>query len=410
MSLNKTPRSSRLHVGIFGRTNVGKSTFLNMVAGQDVSITSKQPGTTTDVVEKQMELQPLGPLVFFDTGGLDDDSTLAGERIAKARHTLAGVDVAVLVLEPNSWGDFEEELLEEFEQHEVPYLLVVNKIDHESPEPDFQQKLEKKSEQEVIYVSSLAERGETDYVDQFKRQLIEICPEDFLDPPTLIGDLIFPGGLILLVVPIDLEAPKGRLILPQVQTIRNALDNEAAVLTVKDNGYKEILERIGVSPELVVCDSQSVELVGNQTPVDIPFTTFSILFARRKGNLRELIAGAQQLEKLQPGANVLIAEACSHHPIEGDIGREKIPAWLNEFVGAKLNYDVYSGRDFPRELKKYDIIIHCGGCMINRRRMLYRLQRARESGTPITNYGLCIARLHDLLGRALEPFEKGVNY
>ncbi len=403
MSINSAPKSVRLHIGLLGRTNVGKSTFLNMVADQAVSITSKQPGTTTDVVEKQMEFLPLGPVVFHDTAGLDDDSGLAGKRLEKTRRALAGIDVAVLVVEPESWSDYEQELVAELESREIPFIVVVNKVDAREPTAQFKSKISELTDN-YIFCSSLESAAQERHINAFKKELIEICPEDFLNPPTLVGDLIPPGELGLLIVPIDLEAPKGRLILPQVQTIRNALDNEAATVVVKDNSYPEILEKLAEPPALCVCDSQVVEPMVENTPDSVPCTTFSILFARQKGDLLETARGAARLHHLRPGDRVLIGEACSHHPIEDDIGREKIPRWLNEFVGGELDFDVYSGRDFPADLSEYELIIHCGGCMINRRRMFYRIQRAREAAVPITNYGICISLVHNVLQRTLSPF------
>lgn len=403
MSMNSAPRSVRLHIGIFGRTNVGKSTFLNMITDQSVSITSEQPGTTTDVVEKQMELLPLGPVVFHDTAGLDDASGLAGKRLEKTRRALAGIDVAVLVVEPGCWSEYEKKLLAELEDRELPFVLVVNKLDLEAPSPQFKEKLEARAEN-IIYCSSLEPDNRDEYINAFKRELIEICPEDFLNPPTLVGDLIPAGEVGVLVVPIDLEAPKGRLILPQVQTIRNALDNDATTLVAKDNRYPQVLDKLEASPAIVICDSQVVQKMVENTPPEVSCTTFSILFARQKGDLPVLASGAAKIHALQPGARVLIGEACSHHPIEGDIGREKIPRWLTEFVGGELDFDVYSGQDFPDDLNSYDLIVHCGGCMINRRRMLFRLQRAREAGVPVTNYGICISLVHEALDRTLSPF------
>ncbi len=379
-----------------------------MLTGQAVSITSNQPGTTTDVVEKQMELLPLGPVLFFDTGGLDDSSKLASERVKKARKVLDGVDVGVIVVEPGAWGEYEKKLLEVFENREVARLLVVTKIDRLSPGSEFRKKLEATGE-EVVFLSSHDPARREQYLNAFKRALIGICPADFLNPPTLVGDLLEPGRIGVLVVPVDLQAPKDRLILPQVQTIRNALDNDLASLVVKDSGYAQILKQLKRPPGLTVCDSQVVEKIARLTPEPVPLTTFSILFARRKGNLEQLARSAAALQRLQPGDRLLIAEACTHHPIEGDIGRDKIPRWLNSYVGGELQYEVYAGRDFPEELQKYRLIVHCGGCMINRRRMLYRTQQAREAALPITNYGLCIAETQGLTERVLAPFPEALE-
>ncbi|MGM0380980.1 MAG: [FeFe] hydrogenase H-cluster maturation GTPase HydF, partial [bacterium] len=401
--MKSAPKSVRLHIGIFGRTNTGKSTFLNLVCNQQAAITSASPGTTTDVVEKKMELLPLGPVVFHDTGGVDDSSKLGKDRIQKAKKALNGVDIATLVVEADKFTTYEEKLIQNFKKQEIPYLIIINKTDKQEPSQQFKEKLTNFTEH-IIECSSIDSQNRDRYINSYKKQLIELVPEDHLNPPTLVGDLIPEGEVGVLVVPLDMEAPKGRLILPQVQTIRNALDNNAATAVVKETEYPHLLKKLNSPPAVVICDSQVVGPVAEQTPNNIPLTTFSILFARRKGELPRLAAGASILEKIGDGDKILIAEACSHHPIEGDIGREKIPNWINKYTGAHPDYDVYSGRDFPDNLSAYRLIIHCGGCMINRRRMLYRFQRAQEEHIPITNYGVCISAVHNLLERTLEPF------
>lgn len=401
--MNKTPKSLRLHLGIFGRTNVGKSSFLNMICGQDAAITSSQPGTTTDVVEKTMELLPIGPVVFMDTAGLDDVSSLGEKRIEKARKVFEHADIIFLLTTAGEWDEYEDDVLATAQKNNVAVICVINKIDMETPTDSFVADVTEKCKN-VITVSSVATDSREDSISQIKQKLIDLCPDDFLAPPPLIGDLLPDGGMAALIVPIDLEAPKGRLILPQVQTIRDCLDNDCASLVVKDREFKFFMEKHSLRPDLVVCDSQVVLQMVADTPTDIKCTTFSILFARYKGDLPELAKGGAAIENLRPGDNVLIAESCSHHPIEDDIGRVKIPRWLKQYVGGDLNIDTVAGKDFPKDVGKYKVIIHCGGCMFNRRQMLFRIDEARRAGVPITNYGVAISAVHGVLDRVLEPF------
>jgi [FeFe] hydrogenase H-cluster maturation GTPase HydF len=406
--MKKTPKSLRLQIGLFGRTNVGKSSFLNLVAGQDVAITSPVAGTTTDVVEKSMELLPLGPVVFLDTAGLDDVSVLAELRLKKTAKIFDRSDVFVLIVEPNRWTDYEDHVLDEARKREIPPILVVNKVDLEGPAPAFLEEVKKKTER-VLLCSSLDFSRRDTAIHLFKKFLIEICPDDFLKPPPLVGDLLPPGGLAALIVPIDLEAPKGRLILPQVQTIREALDFDASVLVSKEREFRQALENLRTPPDLVICDSQVVMKMVADTPESIKCTTFSILFARNKGDLVEMARGAAVIGTLRPNDRVLISEACSHHAIEDDIGRVKIPRWLRQYVGGELKIDVYSGRDYPENLREYKLVVHCGGCMLTRREVLSRIQKAREERVPITNYGLCISFSQGVIRRVLSPFPAALD-
>jgi [FeFe] hydrogenase H-cluster maturation GTPase HydF len=406
--MKKTPKSLRLQIGLFGRTNVGKSSFLNLVAGQDVAITSPVPGTTTDVVEKAMELLPLGPVVFLDTAGLDDSSVLAEARLKKTVRIFDRSDVITLVVEPNTWTDYEERILGEAKKREIPLVVVVNKIDLDLPSADFIKEVHSKTSR-VLSCSSVDFDQRDPVINQYKKFLIEVCPEDFLKPPPLVGDLLPGAGLAVLIVPIDLEAPKGRLILPQVQTLREALDFDATVMVVKEKEYAHSLSNLKTPPHLVICDSQVVLKMVADTPEGIPCTTFSILFARNKGDLAELSRGAAAIETLRPGDRVLIAEACSHHAIEDDIGRVKIPRWMRQYVGGDLRIDVSSGRDYPDNLKEYQLIIHCGACMLTRREMLARIQKAKEEKVPITNYGLSISLSQGVIRRVLSPFPAALD-
>lgn len=406
--MRKTPKSLRLQIGLFGRTNVGKSSFLNLVAGQDVAITSPIAGTTTDVVEKSMELLPLGPVVFLDTAGLDDTSLLAEFRLKKTVKIFDRSDVIILLVEPNAWTGYEDRILEEAQKREIPPILVVNKIDLESPTEKFVEEIREKSER-VLLCSSIDSDHRDQYVNVFKKYLIEVCPEEFLKPPPLIGDLVLAGGLAVLIVPIDLQAPKGRLILPQVQTIREALDHDCSVLVVKEREYAQALNNLKNPPNIVVCDSQVVLKMVADTPEPIRCTTFSILFSRNKGDLIEMARGAAVIETLKANDKILISEACSHHAIEDDIGRVKIPRWLRQYVGGDLQIDVYSGRDYPDNLKEYKLIVHCGGCMLTRREMLARIQKAKEEKVPVTNYGLCISFSQGVIKRVLSPFPAALD-
>jgi [FeFe] hydrogenase H-cluster maturation GTPase HydF len=409
--MNLTPKSLRLHIGLFGRTNVGKSSFLNMIAGQDVAIVSKVPGTTTDVVEKPMELLPLGPVVFLDTAGVDDTSELAELRMAKTRKIFDRSEVIAIVLEAESWTAFEDGILAEAAARSVPVILVVNKIDLKAPSGEYLSMLKQKSPR-VISCSSIDLPGRERYLAAFKQHLLEACPEEFLAPPSLMADLLSSGdgiGLAVLVVPIDLQAPRGRLILPQVQAIRDCLDSDAAVAVVKEREYPALLKKLAAPPDITVCDSQVVLKVVGDTPPGVPCTTFSILFARNKGDLVEMARGAAVLTDIGPGDRILIAEACSHHAIEDDIGRVKIPRWIRQYAGADIAIETCAGRDYPEDLDRYRLIIHCGGCMLTRREMLFRIEEARRSGVAVTNYGVAISALQGVIERTLAPFPAALD-
>ncbi|MBU1783938.1 MAG: [FeFe] hydrogenase H-cluster maturation GTPase HydF [Candidatus Omnitrophica bacterium] len=401
--MKNAPKSLRLQIGIFGRTNVGKSSFLNMVCGQDFAITSHVPGTTTDVVEKTMELLPVGPVVFLDTAGVDDTSTLSGLRVNKGRKIFDRSDIILMVTEPEKWEKYEDGIIKEAEERRIPVIAVINKSDIIPPTDDFIKRIGKKT-QGVLVCSSLNTAGRDDYVDVLKQYLIGLCPEDFMKPPVLAGSLVPENGMVLMIVPIDMEAPRGRIILPLVQMIRETLDNNASAIIVKETGYLEQLGKLTTPPDLVICDSQVVARMVEETPPNVACTTFSIVFAGNKGDLAGMVAAVAIIKKLKPGDNILIAEACSHHPIGDDIGRIKIPEWLEEYVGGSLNISTCAGRDFPEDIESYKLIIHCGGCMITRREMLSRLRLAGKRSIPMTNYGVCISYLAGVLERVLSPF------
>ena len=404
----KTPKSLRLQIGLFGRTNTGKSSFLNMVAGQDVAITSKLPGTTTDVVEKSMELLPIGPVVFLDTAGMDDTSKLSQLRINKTKKIFARADIILLLTEPNIWGEYEDRIFSEAEAGNIPVIIIVNKVDLAYPSDAFMEKISAFSSK-FLLCSSINAASRDSYINLLKKHIIKCCPDDFLNPPALIGDLMPKEGLAVLIVPIDLEAPRGRIILPQVQAIRDILDNNQAALVVKESEYPQVLKKLAKPPDIVVCDSQVVSHMVDNTLNSIPCTTFSILFSRYKGDLITAVRAAAVFKVLEPNDKVLIAEACSHHPIEGDIGRVKIPNWLREYTGLNLKIDVFSGRDYPEDLERYKLVIHCGGCMITRREMLFRIQKAKEQKVAVTNYGVAISMLRGVLERALSPFPEALE-
>lgn len=399
--MRSTPKGMRLHIGIFGRRNVGKSSLLNALTRQQVAIVSEVAGTTTDPVEKPMELLPLGPVLFIDTAGVDDTGALGEMRVEKTRRILDRTDLGLIVAVGGVWGEFEEEIRRELASRGTPVIAVFNKIDLESPPRSLLERLAAGTDPLAI-VQTVAARG--DGVDALRDELIRCAPEDFVIPPSILGDLVGPGEPVVLVVPIDQEAPRGRLILPQVQAIRDLLDHDAWCLVVKERELREALESLKKKPALVVTDSQAFLKVAGDTPDDVPLTSFSILFSRYKGDLPEFVRGATAIDHLRPGDRVLIADACSHHPIGDDIARVKIPRWLTQYVGGKLEITNTQGRDWPEDLPAYRLIVHCGACMWNRREVLSRILRARRAGVPITNFGMAIAWSLGVFERALAPF------
>ena len=398
------PRNLRLHIGLFGRRNVGKSSLLNAITRQDVAIVSATPGTTTDPVEKPMELLPLGPVLFIDTAGVDDVGALGEQRIARTRKVLDRADLGVLVAEAGSWDSFEESLLAELNARRVPVIVAFNKSDLAAPAPDLVARL---AAEKVPTVRTAAPTATG--IGELRAALLAAAPADYLDARRIAGDLVGPGELVVLVIPIDKEAPKGRLILPQVQTIRDLLDSDSFCMVVKERELKAALERLNRPPKLVVTDSQAFLKVVADTPRDVLLTSFSILFARFQGDLTEMVRGTLAIERLAKGDTVLIAESCTHHPIGEDIGRVKIPRWLAQYTGCTLEFVTVQGHDFPGDLSPYALVVHCGNCMGNRREMLSRILRCRQAGVPITNYGLTIAYSLGIFERALEPFPAALD-
>ena len=393
------PKSFRLHIGIFGRRNAGKSSILNALTSQEVSIVSEIAGTTTDPVEKPMELLPLGPVLFIDTAGIDDTGALGEKRIQKTMQVFDRTDLGLLVTNYAEWGEFEELILKELQDRGIPVVVVFNKCDV-YPERNCLAKSISGEKIPTVETSVISRKG----IPELRQTILKQAPDDFINRPSIVSDLVGPGEMAVLVVPIDKEAPKGRLILPQVQSIRDLLDADSFCVVVKERELREVFTRFTKPPKLVVTDSQAFLKVAADTPTEIPLTSFSILFARYQGDLPEMVKGAMAIDKLKTGDKVLIAEACSHHPIGEDIGTVKIPRWLTQYVGGKLEFVHHRGHDFPENLSDFKLIIHCGACMWNRREMLSRLMKARMAGVPLTNYGLTIAYSLGIFERALQPF------
>jgi len=402
--MQSTPKALRLHIGIFGRRNVGKSSLLNAITRQQVSIVSAVAGTTTDPVEKPMELLPLGPVLFVDTAGVDDEGALGELRMQRTRAILDRVDLGVVVTEAGTWGPFEDGLLAELKRRHVPVVIAVNKVD-DRPLADGERTRLLHAGNALVALSALTGEG----VAEVREALLRLAPADHFDSRRIISDLVPPGAVAVLVIPIDKEAPKGRIILPQVMAIRDLLDGESLAFVVQDRGLRQALDGLKAPPALVVTDSQAFEGVAAAVPPGVPMTSFSILMARFQGDLAEQIRGTLAIDRLTGGDRVLIAETCTHHPIGDDIGRVKIPKWLGEYTGANLEFAHVQGRDFPADLSPYRLVVHCGNCTGNRREMLSRIHRCREAGVPITNYGLTIAYSLGILERALAPFPSALE-
>ncbi len=395
----KALKSLRLHIGIFGKTNVGKSSLLNRITNQDVSIVSDIAGTTTDVVEKSMELLPIGPVNFLDTAGIDDNTALSGERIEKTMKVLNRVDVAIVVCDYSGFSDYEKSLINKLDELKIPYIVVVNKTDIHNIEELKLQEI-KAICSNVLITSTI---HDNDIVYKLKSMLVKLLPEDFVNSPKIVGDLVPEKSTVILVIPIDKEAPKGRIILPQVQTLRDLLDSNCMSLVVKETELAQALDNLKTPPSLVITDSQAFKKVDEIVPNDINLTSFSILFAKLKGDLNAFKNGAEAIDTLQDGDRVLILESCTHHAIEDDIGRVKIPRLLKQKTGKELVIEHKSGHDFP-DISEYKLIIHCGACMTNRREVLSRILIANKNNVPISNYGIVISYCLGILPRAMKIF------
>lgn len=400
----KTLKSLRLHIGIFGKTNVGKSAFLNRITNQDISIVSEIAGTTTDVVEKSMELLPVGAVVFLDTAGINDTTALGKERIEKTMKVINRTDVAVIICDYKGFDEYEIGLVKKFEELKIPFMVVVNKSDVEEISDVALEKIKSVVGENTPILKTSA-TSDKEIVFKFKAKLVKMLPEDFVNSPKIVGDLVSPKSTVILVIPIDKEAPKGRIILPQVQTIRDLLDSDCLSYSVKVSELAEAINNLKESPALVVTDSQAFREVSQIVPENIPLTSFSILFARLKGDLKAFAEGAKAIDELKDGDKVLILESCTHHAIEDDIGRVKIPNLLLKKTGKNLVIDNYAGHDLP-DISKYNLIIHCGACMTNKREVLSRILLANEKGIPITNYGMTISYCLGIMDRAMKIFDK----
>ena len=400
MGMNQTPSSERVHIGLFGKRNAGKSSVINAVTNQDIAIVSAVRGTTTDPVYKSMELLPLGPVMLIDTPGLDDEGELGVLRVQKGLDVLRKTDIALLIVDGTAGMSPEDERLEEeLKKRGLPYLVVFNKWDLVQEKSAGEENSGAEPEDERhIRVSARTGEG----IQELKERLARMVPAG--KEKRLVGDLLEPHDLVVLVVPIDKAAPKGRLILPQQQTIRDVLESGAVSVVVREKELKETLKKLGTKPKLVITDSQVFGLVDRDTPEDILLTSFSILFARYKGNLAQAVRGAGALESLRDGDKILISEGCTHHRQCDDIGTVKLPRWIENYTGKKPEFVFTSGTGFERNLKEYHMIVHCGGCMLNEQEMQYRLKMAENQGVPMTNYGILIAYMKGILERSLQPF------
>ena len=395
----KSLKSLRLHISIFGKTNVGKSSFLNKITGQSVSIVSDIKGTTTDVVEKSAELFPIGPVVFLDTAGIDDDTILSEKRIQKTLDVLNRTDVAILVITPDGLTDYDKNLIIKFTELDIPFMVVVNKSDLNTVS---EQKLSE-IQNYTKHIIQISAAKDNNLVDVFVSALVKLVPEDFVSTQSILGDIINPTDIVVLVTPIDKEAPKGRLILPQVQTIRDILDNKCIAVVTQVDNLQKTLESLNCTPKLVVTDSQAFKEVNEILPDNIPLTSFSILFARLKGDLNTFKKGAYAISDLKQNDKVLILESCTHHAIDDDIARVKIPKLIEKKLGYRPNFEYKTGHDFP-DISEYKLIIHCGACMTNRKEVLSRILIANKNNIPITNYGIAISYCLGILERATDVF------
>lgn len=397
MSLNSVVSAERVHIGFFGLRNAGKSSVVNAVTGQSLSLVSDIKGTTTDPVKKAMELLPLGPVVIIDTPGIDDEGTLGEMRVKRAKQILNQTDIAVLVVDgEKGLQPADEKLISLFDGKAIPYIIAYNKSDLLNSVPE--------ADENKIYVS--AENGTNIYeLKEMIARKAKICENE----KKLVADLISPNDLVVLVVPIDSAAPKGRLILPQQQVIRDVLESGACAVVCRETELKDTLAALGRKPKLVITDSQTFGKVSADTPADIPLTSFSILFVRYKSDLTAAVRGAAQLDKLKDGDRVLISEGCTHHRQCEDIGTVKMPAWVRGYTGKNIEFDFTSGAEFPEDLSSYSLVIHCGACMLNPREMQSRSRHAKDCGVPMTNYGVAIAQMHSILRRSIELFPEALK-
>ena len=394
-------KASTPHLGIYGRRNTGKSSLVNCIAGQDIAIVSDHAGTTTDPVKKTFEITGFGPVVLIDTAGIDDTGELGNQRIERTVRTLSTIDLALLVITDNIWGSFEDDLVKSFREQVVPFILIHNKSDQTVPNIHFINFIKEKTGGDIFEFSTIDKRN----FEALISLIIKTIPEHSLKETSLLGDLITYGDTVLLITPIDVEAPAGRLILPQVQTIRDVLDNEGVAIVLKEREVDAFLKKSGIKPALVVTDSQIFIKADASVPADIPLTSFSILQARFKGDFENYLKGTPKISDLKDGDRVLMLESCTHHVSCDDIGRTKIPRWITNFTGKKIEFDVIAGLDvLPRPVTDYALVVQCGGCMITRKQLHNRLLPAIQAGVPVTNYGMAIAYVQGIYKRAIAPF------
>jgi len=399
-------RDAKPHIGIYGRRNNGKSSLINCLAGQDIAIVSDHAGTTTDPVKKSFEITGFGPVILVDTAGIDDSGELGAKRVDRTIRTLDIIDLALLIVIDNSWGEFEDDLISKFRLQELPFIIIHSKSDISVPTREFMAKVREKTGRELFEFSAVDRRDYEKLIDLIR----ETIPEHSYRTPTLLGDLINYGDVVILITPIDVEAPAGRLILPQVQAIRDILDNDAVAIVLKEREVDAFLKKTKIRPALAVTDSQVFVKADASIPHDIPLTSFSILLARFKGDFENYLKGTPKISDLKDGDRVLLLESCTHHVACDDIGRTKIPRWISSFTGKKIEYDVVAGLDIlPRPITDYSLLIQCGGCMITRRQLHNRLQPAIKAGIPVTNYGMAIAYVQGIYKRAIAPFVSGKN-
>jgi [FeFe] hydrogenase H-cluster maturation GTPase HydF len=394
-------RDAKPHIGIYGRRNNGKSSLINCLAGQDIAIVSEQPGTTTDPVKKSFEITGFGPVILVDTAGIDDSGELGEKRVDRTLRTLDIIDLALLVVTDNSWGEFENALISKFRDQDLPFIIVHTKSDLAEPSAEFRERIKFNTGTDLVEFSSADKRNYEGLINLIK----EAIPEHSYKTPTLLGDLVNHGDIVILITPIDVEAPAGRLILPQVQAIRDILDNDAVAIVLKEREVDSFLKKTGVRPALAITDSQVFIKADASIPPDIPLTSFSIMLARFRGDFDNYLKGTPKISELRDGDRVLLLESCTHHVACDDIGRTKIPRWINNFTGKKIEYDVIAGLDLlPRPITEYSLVIQCGGCMITRKQLHNRLRPAIKAGIPVTNYGMAIAYVQGIYNRAIAPF------
>ena len=399
-------KESKPHIGIYGRRNHGKSSLINCLAGQDIAIVSDHAGTTTDPVKKSFEITGFGPVILVDTAGIDDSGELGAKRVERTLRTLDIIDLALLLVTDNIWGEYEDGLVNKFKSQDIPFIIINSKSDLKVPSAAFRKKVSEKSGADLFEFSVADKRNYEELINLIRNTI----PERSLRTPALLGDLISYGDIVILITPIDVEAPAGRLILPQVQAIRDILDNDAVAIVLKEREVDAFLRKTGIRPALAITDSQVFVKADASIPDDIPLTSFSIMLARFKGDFENYLKGTPKISELKDGDRVLLLESCTHHVACDDIGRTKIPRWITNFTGKKIEYTVVAGLDtLPRPITDYALLIQCGGCMITRRQLHNRLQPAIKAGIPITNYGMAIAYVQGIYKRAIAPFVKGVS-